>query len=117
MEVRMDIQNKVQKYKKQVGHRRTPQAPQRANTKLSITRSFFELQTADFAWKFIWDVKPNNKVQKYKKYKTTKQKSTKIQKRKNQYKKAKQSKNTKDQKRKKHKNVKKHKKRKKHQKT
>ena len=26
------------------------------NTKLSITRSFFELETPDFAWKFVWTV-------------------------------------------------------------
>ena len=27
------------------------------NTKLSITRSFFELETPDFAWKFVWTVR------------------------------------------------------------
>ena len=27
------------------------------NTKLSITRSFFELQSSDFAWKFVWTVR------------------------------------------------------------
>ena len=50
--------------------------------KLSITRSFFDIQTPDFAWKFIWIVEPNDKVQKYKntKVQNTKQKSTKIQK-------------------------------------
>merc|ERR1712030_103839 len=63
------------------------------STKVLITQPFFELQTPDFAWKFIWTVKPNDKVQKYKKYKSTKiqkykntkvqkYKSTKIQKRK-----------------------------------
>ena len=31
------------------------------NTKLSITQSFFELQTPDFAWKFVWTVQPNYK--------------------------------------------------------
>ena len=34
------------------------------NTKLNITRSFFELQSPDFAWKFIWTDQPNDKVQK-----------------------------------------------------
>ena len=28
-------------------------APQAPNTKLSITHSFFELQSPDFAWKFV----------------------------------------------------------------
>ena len=37
------------------------------NTKLIITRSFLELQSPDFAWKFIWTVR-------------TKYKSTKVQK-------------------------------------
>merc|ERR1712030_311729 len=36
--------------------------------KLTITRSIFELQAPDFAWKFIWAVEPNDKVQRYKKY-------------------------------------------------
>ena len=48
-----------------------------------ITRSFFELQTPDFAWKFIWTVQPNDKVQKVQKIKSTKikkYKSTKIKK-------------------------------------
>ena len=47
------------------------------NTKVLI---IFEL---DFAQKFIWTAKPNDKVQKYKKYKSTKvqkYKSTKVQK-------------------------------------
>ena len=39
------------------------------STKVLITQPFFELQTPDFAWKFIWTVQPNDKVQKYKKYK------------------------------------------------
>ena len=47
---------------------------------LAITQTFFELQTPDFAWKFICTVQPNEKVQKYKKYKSTKYKSTKGQK-------------------------------------
>ena len=34
------------------------------NTKLSITHSFFELQSPDFAWKFVWTVRT--------KYKSTK---------------------------------------------
>ena len=37
---------------------RRRQAP---NTKLSITRSFFELQSPDFAWKFIWTVRTNTR--------------------------------------------------------
>merc|ERR1711984_21720 len=56
------------------------------STKVLITQPFFELLTSDFAWKFIWTVKPNDKVQKYKKYKSTKiqkYKSTKVQKYKN----------------------------------
>ena len=36
------------------------------STKVLITQPFFELQTPDFAWKFIWTVQPNDKVQKYK---------------------------------------------------
>ena len=71
----MDSPNKIQKYKK--------------GTKVLITQPFLELQTPDFAWKFIWTVQPNDKVQKYKieKYKNTKKcnnvknvKSTKVQK-------------------------------------
>ena len=50
------------------------------NTKLSITQSFFELQTPDFAWKFVWTVQPTDKVQKYKRYKTEKYKNTETQK-------------------------------------
>merc|ERR1739838_1002418 len=53
------------------------------STKVLITQSFLELQTPDFAWKFICTVQPNEKVQKYKKYKSTKvqkYKSTKVQK-------------------------------------
>ena len=66
----MDSPNKLQKY---------------ISTKVFITQPFFELQTPDFAWKFIWTVEPNDKVQKYKstkieKYKSTKQKSTKTKK-------------------------------------
>ena len=41
------------------------------NTKLSITHSFFELQTPDFAWKFVWIFRKNYKskeVQKVHKY-------------------------------------------------
>ena len=36
--------------------RRAGAAPQAPNTKLSITHSFLELQSPDFAWKFIWTV-------------------------------------------------------------
>ena len=53
------------------------------STKVLKTQSFLELQTPDFAWKFICTVQPNEKVQKYKKYKSTKvqkYKSTKVQK-------------------------------------
>ena len=52
---------KVQKYKKKY-----------ISTKVLITQSFFELQTPDFAKKFICTVQLNEKVQKYKKYKSTK---------------------------------------------
>ena len=48
------------------------------HTKLSITHSFFELQTPDFAWKFVWIVQINyksTKVQKVQK-KVHKYKST-----------------------------------------
>ena len=61
------------------------------STKVLITQPFFELQTPDFAWKFIWTVEPNDKVQKYKKYK-----STKIQKYKSTKYKTKKYKNTKN---------------------
>merc|ERR1712030_276267 len=53
------------------------------NTKLAITRSIFELEARDFAWKLIWTVEPNDKVQKYKSTKVQKYKSTKVQKYKN----------------------------------
>jgi len=69
--------NKLQKYKSTKKY---------ISTKVLITQPFFELLTSDFAWKFIWTVEPNDKVQKYKKYKSTKvqkYKSTKIQKYKN----------------------------------
>ena len=63
MKVHMDSPNNLQKC-----------------TQVLITQPFFELQTLDFAWEFIWTVEPNDKVQKYKctkvqrykKYKTTK---------------------------------------------
>ena len=42
------------------------------STKVLITQPFFELQTPDFAWKFIWSVQPNGRVQKYKNTKTHK---------------------------------------------
>ena len=38
------------KFKKQNGHQ---------ITKLSITCSFLELQSPDFAWKFVWTVRTN----------------------------------------------------------
>ena len=73
MEVRMDSPNKLQKYKSTKKY---------ISTKVLTTQPFFELLTSDFAWKFIWTVKPNDKVQKYKntKVQSTKQKSTKMQK-------------------------------------
>merc|ERR1711984_27058 len=83
MEVCMDSPNKIQITK---------------STKELITQPFFELQTQDFAWKFIWTVQPNDKVQKYKKYKSTKiqkYKSTKLQKYKSTKYKTKKYKNTK----------------------
>ena len=75
----MDSPNKLLKYKSTKKY---------ISTKVLITQPFFELLTSDFAWKFIWTVEPNDKVQKYKKYKkyknpkvqSTKQKSTKMQK-------------------------------------
>ena len=78
MEVRMDSPNKLQKYKSTKKY---------ISTKVLITQPFFELQTPDFAWKFIWTVEPNNKVQKYK--------NTKIQKYKVQNKKVQKYKNAK----------------------
>ena len=42
------------------------------NTKLSITCSFFDLQSPDFAWKFVWTVRTSYKsikVPKGQKYK------------------------------------------------
>ena len=39
------------------------------NTKLSITRSFFELETTDFAQKFVWTVRTKYKCKKVQKYK------------------------------------------------
>ena len=42
-------------------------------TKLSITRSFFELETPDLAWKFVWTIRTKYKT--YKKF----LKSTKVQ--------------------------------------
>ena len=45
---------------------------QEQNTKLSITHSFLELQSPDFAWKFIWKVQINYKsTKKVHKYKST----------------------------------------------
>ena len=72
MDIRMDSPNTLQKYKSTKKY---------INTKVLITQPFFELLTSDFAWKFIWTVEPNGKVQKYKctKYKTKKYKNTKLQ--------------------------------------
>ena len=36
------------------------------NTKLSITRLFFELETPDFAWKFVWTIPTKYTHKKYK---------------------------------------------------
>ena len=52
MEVRIDSPNKLQKYKKKY-----------IGTKVLITQSFLELQTPDFAWKFVWTV-PTHKLYK-----------------------------------------------------
>ena len=52
MEVCIDSPNKLQKYRKV-----------QKSTKVLITQPFFELLTSDFAWKFIWTVEPNDKVQ------------------------------------------------------
>merc|ERR1712030_98258 len=86
-----------------MGHKSTKKY---ISTKVLITQPFFELHTPIFAWKFIWIVKRNDKVQKYKKYKSTKvqkYKNTKVQK----YKSTKyKTKSTKIQKRKNAKNVK-----------
>ena len=59
MEVRMDSLNKYQKYKLQ------------KSTKVLITQPFFELQTPDFAWKFVWIFRTNYKSKKVKKYIST----------------------------------------------
>ena len=81
MEVRRDSPNKLQSTKVQKSTKKY------ISTKVLITQPFFELLTSDFAWKFIWTVEPNDKVQKYKiqkykstKYKTKKYKNTKMQK-------------------------------------
>ena len=66
MEVCMDSPNKLQKYKS------TKSIKKYISTKVLITQSFFELQTPDFAWKFICTVQLNEKVQKVQKYKNTK---------------------------------------------
>ena len=49
MEVRMDCPDKV---KLSLNCRQA--VIKLPNTKLSITHSFFELQSPDFAWKFVW---------------------------------------------------------------
>ena len=73
----MDSPNKLQKYKS------TKSTKKYISTKVLITQSFLELQTPDFAWKFICTVQPNEKVQKFKSTKSTKvqkYKNTKVQK-------------------------------------
>ena len=62
----MDSPNKLQKYKS------TKSTKKYISTKVLITQSFLELQTPDFAWKFICTVQLNEKVQKVQKYKNTK---------------------------------------------
>ena len=52
----MDSPNKFQK---QNGRQKTKWPP---NTKLTITHSFLELQSPDFAWKFVWTVQTNSKT-------------------------------------------------------
>ena len=47
-------------------------ADAKALNKQTNKQSFFELQTPDFAWKFICTVQPNEKVQKVQKYKNSK---------------------------------------------
>ena len=42
------------------------------NTKLNITHLFFELQTPDFAWKFVWTVQTKYKSTKVKKVQKSK---------------------------------------------
>ena len=59
----------------------SPKYKSTKSTKVLITQSFFELQTPDFVWKFIYGL--SNQVMKYKSTKSTKvQNSTEIQKRK-----------------------------------
>ena len=87
MEVRMDSPNKLKKYKSTKKY---------ISTKVLITQPFFELQTPDFAWKFIWTVHRfiKHKDTLDKKYKCTKiQKKRKMQKRRKhkKYKKAKKN--------------------------
>ena len=60
MEVRMYSPNKLEKYKS------TKKYKKYISTKVLIAQPFFELLTSGFAWKFIWTVEPNDKVQKYK---------------------------------------------------
>ena len=64
MEVCMDTPNKIQKYKKY---------------KSTHNLAIFEIQTPDFAWKFIWTVEPNDKVKSTKSTKLQKYKTTKVQ--------------------------------------
>merc|ERR1712030_224197 len=67
-------------------HFRTKKVQKYISTKVLITQPFFELQTPDFAWKFIWTVEPIDKVQKYKNTKVQKYKvqNKKVQKYKNE---------------------------------
>ena len=61
----MDSPNKFQKTKWPPKTKLSPKKKWPLNIKLSITISFFELQSPDFAWKFVWTVQ--TKVQKVEK--------------------------------------------------
>ena len=63
MEVRMDCPNKLEKYKSTKKY---------ISTKVLLTQSSLEFYTPDFAWKFICNIQPNEKVQKVQKYKKAK---------------------------------------------
>ena len=71
MEVHMDCPTKWQSIKVQKKY------------KSNHNSAIFWVQTPDFAWKFIWTVQPNDKVQKVEKYKTMNIKKYKTEKYKN----------------------------------
>ena len=68
----------MQKHKKRKTCKKSNKIKKNTFAPAISTSYLFELQTPDFAWKFVWTVQPNDKVQKYKKYKN--KKSTKVQK-------------------------------------